>query len=470
MKNVKVYACVPHYHGKRFLRAKLPDKIRDWSHGQLKSVAYDGNVDGDGYIKLVSKLERLNEDKAWRWPKKRHYFFSDLHADAIAFADSLVASGGVKRTGPGPMDFELTSAGKHSAFVIGGDCFDKGPSSLELLKTIHYLIKLDADVEILAGNHDVRVLLGMMAVDAKKDRFNEHFFIRTGQKIIPLLKEIRQDYVSEKYLKKMPDSKECRKRLFPSDDWFKLFPDIAKDHIRPAQVKRELSRIRKKYDRFEQQCEDHGLNVRDVYAAVEKWKMLFMESDGEFAWFYQRMRLGIQSGSFLFIHAGLDNKTAESLYRKGVKYLNHQFRYALKHKPFSFYYGPLCNTIRTKYRDVDHPLTSHGTRYIRRAGISAVIHGHRNLHNGQRISLRKSVFNFECDASVDSHTRSKEGLKGYGAGVTIIEPKGHILAISADYPYAKLFKPDMTLNKLKKLKHKQLKHQKHEHRKKAHAA
>ena len=453
MKNVKVYTCVPHYHGKRFLKAKLPDKIRDWSHGRLKSVTDDG----DGYIKLVNMLEKLNVEKAWRWPKKRHYFFSDLHADAFAFADSLVASGGVRRYGPGPMDFELTSQGKHSTFVIGGDCFDKGPSSLELLKTIHYLISQGADVEILAGNHDVRVLLGMTAVDLKKDRFNEHFFIRTGQKIIPLLKEIRQDYMSDKYLKKMPGNKECRKRLFPSEDWFEAFPDIAKDHIRPAQVKRELTRIRKKYDRFEQQCEANGLSLKDVYAAVEKWKDLFLDKEGEFAWFYQRMRLSLKSGSFLFIHAGLDNKTAADLYRKGVKHLNHQFRHALKHKPFSFYYGPLCNSIRTKYRDVDHPLTSHGTRYIRRAGISAVIHGHRNLHNGQRISLRKSVLNFECDASVDSHTRSKEGLKGFGAGVTIIEPKGHILAISTDYPYAKLFKPDMTLVKLKKLKHKQLK-------------
>jgi hypothetical protein len=466
MKSVKVYASVPHYHGKRFLRARLPEKVRDWSHGRFRSVTDDG----DGYIKLVKMLDRLNEEKAWRWPKKRHYFFSDLHADALAFADSLVASGGVKRTGPGPMEFELSKQGRHSIFVIGGDCFDKGPSALDLLSTIHYLIGLGADVEILAGNHDIRVMLGMAAVDAKKDRFNEHFFIRTGQKIIPLLKEISQRHVSDRFLKKMPGNKECRKRLFPSDDWFDVFPDIASKTIRPAQVKREISRIKKKYDRFEKQCQANDLSLKQVYAAVEKWKSLFMQSDGEFAWFYQRMRLGLRSGSFLFIHAGLDNKTAADLYKKGIKHLNHQFRDELKHKPFSFYYGPLCNSIRTKYRDVDHPLTSHGTRYIRRAGISAVIHGHRNLHYGQRISLRKSVFNFECDTSVDSHTRSSEGLKGYGAGVTIIEPKGYILGISTDYSYAKLFKPDLTLAKLKKLEHKQIKDRQPKHTKGRRAA
>lgn len=450
MRKLKPYTCTPHYHGKSWVDAKLPGKIRDWSHGHFKSVTNDG----DGYDAVIHSLAKLNKKKAWKWPGRRHYFFSDLHGDAKAFAESLVASGGVIKTGPGPRDFKLSDKGKKAKFVIGGDCFDKGPSTLRLLRAIHHLIKLGARVRILAGNHDVRVLLGMTAVARDKDKYNEHFFIRTGQKIIPLLKEVREKYVTNEDLKNIPSLKECRKRLYPSSGWFERFPDTAKDYIRPAQIQRELSRIQKKHERFEKLCEQQGLSMQDVYAAVEKWKQLFLESGGEFYWFFKRMRLGLKSGSLLFVHAGLDNVIARQLHEVGVKGLNHSFRQALKQKPFIFYYGPLCNTIRTKYRDVDHPLSSHGARYLRRAGISAVIHGHRNLHNGQRIALRKSLLNFECDTSVDRHTRHKEGLKGAGAGVTIIEPKGHILAISSDYPYAKVFEPEVTLHELKKVRRK----------------
>jgi hypothetical protein len=446
MRNLKAYTCVPKYHGKRHVAATLPKSIRDWSDGLDKSVTGDSPV----IEKVILRISELNHSKAWKWPKKRFYFFSDLHGDAAAFTDSLVASGGVKRTGHKPASFELTKQGKKACFIIGGDCFDKGPSTLQLLRTIKHLIDLNAKVHILAGNHDVRVLLGMMAVDMQKDRFNEHFFIRTGQKIIPLLKEIREQYVSDKFLAKMPSNKECRKRLYPSVGWFEAFPEIARETIRPAQIKRELFRIRKKHERFESLCHNRGMNMRDIYAAVVIWKKLFMKPSGEFYWFFRDMKLAKQSGSFLFVHAGLDNVMAKQLYQGGVKKLNKAFARALKHKPFSFYYGPLCNMVRTKYRDVDHPLTGHGARLVKRAGISAVIHGHRNLHNGQRIALRKSMLNFECDTSVDRHTRHQEGLKGNGAGVTIIEPKGYILAISSDYPYAKLFEPEMTLKQLKK--------------------
>ena len=65
-----------------------------------------------------------------------------------------------------------------------------------------------------------------------------------------------------------------------------------------------------------------------------------------------------------------------------------------------FYYGSLCNAIRTKYRDVDRPFTARGARRIRKMGVAAIVHGHRNLHNGQRLTLRKSTINFECDTSL----------------------------------------------------------------------
>jgi hypothetical protein len=43
---------------------------------------------------------------------------------------------------------------------------------------------------------------------------------------------------------------------------------------------------------------------------------------------------------------------------------------------------------------------------------------------------------------MDRGSRSKEGLKGAGAGVTLIRPKEKIvLGISSDYKHAKVFDP-----------------------------
>ncbi len=39
-------------------------------------------------------------------------------------------------------------------------------------------------------------------------------------------------------------------------------------------------------------------------------------------------------------------------------------------------------------------------------------------------------------------SRKKEGLDGYGAGVTIVRPEGLVLGISTDFPYAKVFRPE----------------------------
>lgn len=447
---------LPRYYGKSWIRSRLPKEAKDWAHGKNKSIEASDKTNAD----LISKLILLNESDVWKWPKRKHYFFSDLHGDPEAFAASLVASGGVKKKGAKPTDFVLTDTGKSANFIIGGDCFDKGPTSLGLLRTVHHLKKQGARVRVLAGNHDVRVLFGMVSVGRKRDVLNEHFFIRTGEKIIPLLKEVWEDYLKDdKGLKGIPGKKECRNRLYPAKAWFEEFPQLAFDKLSPSQIKRELERIHKKYDRFEEACEKSGLTLRHVYAAVEKWKQLFLIPGGEFYWFYKYMRLSYRSGSFMFIHAGFDNDIAKLLHKEGVKELNRIFKRALFDSPFEFYYGSLCNTIRTKYRDVDHPFTKKGARYLRYAGISAIVHGHRNLYHGQRIALRQSVLNFECDTSLDKHTRKKEGVPGHGASVTIIESEGRVLGISSDYPFIKVFDPKRTLKELFKQEKKETKHE-----------
>lgn len=445
MTKLKSKRFLPQYHGKSWIDVPLPREARDWTHGGVKSIAAN---DG-GRDKLAAVLGTLNKNQAWKFPKRKHFFFSDLHGDPDAFAASLVACGGVKKTGPNTTDFILSEEGKNANFIIGGDCFDKGPSSLGLLRMIQHLKKQGARVRVLAGNHDVRVLFGMVSVGKTQTVESEYFFIRTGQKIIPLLKEIVDEYLSHKgAMKEVPPKKVCRHHLYPKESWFDKFPKAAEGRISGPQVERELTRIRKKYESFEDKCSEAGLTLRQVYAAVMKWRELFLEPKGEFYWFYNRMRLVYRSGSFLFVHAGLDNKIAKFLNEGGTKEMNRAFRAALKDSPFDFYYGSMCNTVRTKYRRVDHPFSDKGARYVRRAGISAVIHGHRNLHNGQRIAMRRSMINFECDTSLDRLTRKKEKVRGRGASVTIIEPKGKILGVSSDYPHIKVFDPHMTLKEL----------------------
>lgn len=434
-------ALQPRYRGRMWVPVRLPMTVRDWTHGDEKSIITDGGGTGS----LVKVLGNLNDSGSWDWPGRTHYFFSDLHADPEAFAASLVASGGVKKTGPKPRNFQLSKTGREARFIIGGDCFDKGPSSLGLLRSVQHLTGQGARVRVLAGNHDVRVLLGMKSVGVEKDVRNEHFFVRTGEKIIPLLREVWEKYLKKNQgLRGIPSTEECRALLFPRESWFEDFPKLEGDVILPAQMQRELDRIRKKMDRFEEACCREGLGLRQVYAAVQKWNSLFLEKDGEFYWFYDRMRLCHRAGSFLFVHAGVDDTVAKMLRQGGTRRLNQRFRKALKEAPFDFYYGSLCNSIRTKYRDVDRPFTGVGAAEIWKAGVTAIIHGHRNLHNGQRLSFRESVINFECDTSLDRHTRKMENVNGRGASVTIVDRRGYILGVSSDYPHIKIFHPRKT--------------------------
>ena len=166
---------------------------------------------------------------------------------------------------------------------------------------------------------------------------------------------------------------------------------------------------------------------------------LFLDRKGEFAWFFNNMELTHREGSFLFLHAGLDDRIAGVIQNMGLKALNRMFRKQLFGYPFDFYYGPLANMIRTKYRPADMPLTAYGADLIHGMGIHAVVHGHLNLRHGQRIVLRRGIVNFECDTTMNRNTRAKEGLSGYGVGVTIIEPDGRVIGISCDYPYKKIF-------------------------------
>lgn len=434
---------IPRYRGRKWIEPSLPTEAQPWLAGKSKSVGKDRT----DHMAFGKALGRSLEAGPWKWPKRPLCFISDLHADTDAFWASLVASGGVRKTGPGDGDFHLTRFGRDARFLIGGDCFDKGPSTLRLLSSVRRLKGSGARVEVLAGNHDIRMMLGIGAVGEDRDPRTEHFFVRMGPKVVPFLKAIQERYLQgNNALRGVPGPRECRRQLFPGKRWFKEFPLIAGWVMPDELIERELKRLHAKMDRFEDDCEAAGLPIRMVYAAALEWRRQFLHPKGEFAWFFRHMTLARGIGSFLFIHAGVDDRAARVIHSRGVKQLNRLYVDHVQRDPFDFYHGPIANTIRTKYRSVDHPLTRHGVELMRRSGIQAVVHGHRNVLTGQRIMLRKGMIHFECDTSLDRNTRKKEGLSGYGAAVTLFRPEGRVIGVSADYPYVKVFDPASPLD------------------------
>jgi len=430
---------LPSYRGSKWIRGGLPTKGEPWQLGKRQSIGKDRA----NHHSLTEALEHAVSHSPWKWPKHPIFFLADPHADAESFAASLVASGGIRKTGPGDLDIKLTSEGRKALFIIGGDCLDKGPSSLQLLRSVRYLIDTGARVKLLAGNHDVRLLMGIRAMGLERDPRTEHMFVRMGPKVVPLLKEIHARYLrGKKALRGIPGKRECRRKLFPSTRWFDEFPREAAWMMPEQGIEREVSRLRKKIVDFDKACSDAGLSLRDVYATACKCRELFLEPEGEFAWFFRDMQLLYREGSFLFIHAGLDDRITSLIEEESIGYLNRLFRWQIKHDLFEFYYGPLANTMRTKYREVDMPLTHRGVKRAHRQGVHAIVHGHRNNTNGQRIILRQGMVHIESNITMDRNTRKKQGLDGYGVGVTIIRPEGRIIGISTDYAYAKVFEPE----------------------------
>ena len=437
LENTSKY--LPRYKGESWIKARLPVHGQVWMLGKQHAV----RIDKYHSAAYAREMQNAIGQEPWKWPRRTLYFISDMHADADAFIASLVASGGVHKNGPRDKDFKLTRAGRKAVFLIGGDCFDKGPSSLRLLRVVRRLIDRGGDVQLLAGNHDIRMLLGIRSVGMDPDPRTDHFFIRMGPKMVPFLTEIRDHYLQGKdALRGVPDTRECRRQLYPPKSWFREFPQLAVWAMPDATIEREVNKLRKKMKIFEEDCEKAGLSLRMVYAAARKWQELFLHSKGEFAWFYKRMRLGYREGSFIFVHAGVDDRMARLISEKGMRHINRKFRKQIHRDPFDFYYGPVANIIRTKYRPIDMPLTRHGVKLLRKkSGVHAIVHGHRNLLHGQRVVLRKGIVNFECDTTLDRNSRAKEGLKEPGAAVTIFRPEGLVMGVSTDYPYIKVFEP-----------------------------
>lgn len=428
----------PRYRGTEWIGAELPREPERWPKLRTRLQI---DKTGDSYDiaeeELCSYADKALGEGAILWPDRTLYFLCDMHADADAFFRSLVASGAIAKTGPEDADFELTDEARRATFIIGGDCLDKGPNNLRLLRALRLLMDSGADVELLVGNHDLRALVGFKYGGSKEPRL-AHLFVRMGKKAIPLYKEIYDEYIAPSGPHEFLSDDEVRERLFHDEGWYEAFPKTVEGLMQPNKIAKEVARIREKVSELQEMCDEMEMSLGMVYAAFQRAKELFLPG-GEFAWFFEQMRLCRRFGSLLFVHAGVDDVIAAKIRENGIHELNEEFRRLLDDDLFGLYHGSFGNTFRTKYRPSDRPFTAAGLKAMHAAGIYAIVHGHRNILRGQRMVLRRGMLNFECDVSVDLNTRAIEGQRGPGGGVTVIRPDGSVLGISTDHPYVKHF-------------------------------
>lgn len=429
-------ATIPIYRGLDHVGGAFPAESEAWPKFKTRQTV---DASGDFYDIALDEVREYADTRPWAWPAHTIYFLCDQHADADAFFRSLVASGGVAKTGTADADFELTEEGSRATFVIGGDCLDKGPNNLRLLRVVRTLMEKGARVEILAGNHDVRALVGLVYM-GRKEPWLAHLFIRMGQKAIPLFREVYEAYLKDRDTSNDEAHEDrLRELLFPSESWYADFPRAVAGLVPDKMIHKEVARIREKVQEFEVRRAAQGLSLAMILAAAEKARDLFLDPQSEYAFYFRRMKLLLHAGSFLFVHAGVDDVVAQALERDGADVLNERFRHLMQENLFELYNGPIGNAFRTKYRDSDFHLSQEGVDALHRAGIQAIVHGHRNIPRGQRQVLRGGILNFECDASVDQNTRKRLGLVGVGGAVTIVRAQGSVTGISTDYPYAKHF-------------------------------
>jgi len=376
----------------------------------------------------------------WITPDKDTYFFCDLHADAEAFLRSLKLSYLITLNSTVDV-IQLTTKGMHGQIIIGGDCFDKGPSNLALFKLILLLKQADCNLILLAGNHDIRIYAGLLAIDFMEDPRQAHFFVRMGRKTASLFAEIHHEYCQDAPRCSLTDD-EIKAALFPSKSWFTSFPEAAKGVLSFKKCQKEICQIQKKQADFIQACSEKGLTLQQVYLAVQTAKRLFIDPAGEFAWFFKSLDLIHVAGSYCFSHAGLDDTFAEKIKHDSIANLNQQFRDHMRSgNLFEMYYSEFGNVFRTKYRENDWPLTEKGARILKQNNIYAMVNGHRSHQQGQQLLMRQGLLNFECDTQLNANCRRKSNIQTPGEAVTIFYSDGMVSALSSDFPATKQFHP-----------------------------
>ncbi|TVQ72628.1 MAG: metallophosphoesterase, partial [Oceanospirillales bacterium] len=282
------------YLGQEWIDAHLPTTFCNW----LEQKQYGWVVDGQVDQSLVEELTNLANPDTWQWPDHLVVFVTDLHADAEAFSASLVASGLFERHGEQPNQISIAADTPVFEIIIGGDCLDKGPANLPLLRLIRQLLDQQIPITLLSGNHDLRLQLAVNTLKAPDCTLNGHFLIRLGSKVMPLCVELLNEYpLTPDEQSRLPSEAECLARLLPSDDWHLRFQQEATSHLTASQIHTELSRLESRKQRFFRAAEKAQLSMQQIFAALERWRQLFLEPNGEFHWFVRDQQLGCRRGS-----------------------------------------------------------------------------------------------------------------------------------------------------------------------------
>lgn len=356
-------------------------------------------------------------DHRARLPQRRHIFVTDPHADADALLDSLQLAGALRRTDAAD-GFAITAYGRDSVIVLGGDYLDKGPSDLRLLRVLRHLVDTIDDLVLLAGNHDVRTLLGARFAEDQSPRY-AHMFVRMGKKVVPLLREVWDTHLADREVQLL-DHDEAARRLLPAETWYDAFVPLAEKLAPRPAVDNELDKVRKKTTGLPERLADAGMTLGMAHAAVSHCRALF-EPGGEHAWLFSRMRLAHRAESLLFVHAGIDDLAARRIHDEGVEAVDDHYHRLLDDDPFELHYGPVGNVFRTKYRDRDFAFTERGAEQLHRAGIHVLVHGHRTHTDGHHTELRCGLLHLECDTCLDRNTRAQYALPGSGAAATVFD-------------------------------------------------
>lgn len=388
---------------------------------------------------VMDCLSRVRSRGGWQWPERPVIFVSDAHADAEGFLRSLIAAGVIYRSSG---RIGLTAFGRTAHIVLGGDTMDKGPSNLALLDAIGDVLNTGAEFTILAGNHDLRMRLAIGSVRGERTVLTEHLFVRMGRKILPALREVLARFVTPEDMAALPSEAASKARLMPGPDWAERFAKAAQKELRPKVIAKEIRKLEEKRAKFDTDRVRIGMTHRELLAALLKCHEIFLEPGGHYTWFFDRMQAVARSRSLLFVHAGLCDDMARALVRDGVEAVNAAYARAAEGATLEFYFGPLANLVRTKYRASDRALTEAGVETLNRAGLHMVVQGHVNNHAGQRLLAKQGLLHLEADITLDRTSRALEGLDGIGAGATLIFPSGDVIGLSRDHPRAKHFAPE----------------------------
>lgn len=370
-------------------------------------------------------------------PSHEVFVVGDTQGDPGALLRSLVLSGGVAKTGPEDLDLELTARGAAGHFVMLGDLLGRGPSNVRTLRILRGLKDLGADMRLLAGNEELRFALAMWGLGQPDARY-AHLMIRGGQQLLALLAEARDDPAID--TDTPITESEARAMMLVDDRWFEGAPDWMDGVVPATQHHREIARLREKAAEFSLALEEGRWTLTGAASAAMGLRAACLE--GEFAWYFGSLSLLAQSGSTLFVHAGINDEVATWLAAEGLDRVNERFREGMSSAPLSTYHGALGSCVRTRYRISDARLGDDGLSRLESHGVRVLVHGHAAASDGAhqtgpRLGEHGRLLDVGCDVAINGYRRARQGRDATGAAAVLVRPDGLLCGLSTDLETAR---------------------------------